>query len=161
MVWPPVAWAELSTAGWTLLSCVTLVLSMWKRVVLLVALVACLFGAAVARRGPGMAMQGREDVLSKYWHSMDLDGDGFATKAEMVIFFSKVFGHSVREEQVRGWWRLQTFVVFSLSSLSLYLSLFSLSSVSLLSSQRCCFFAFALIPHLTSGLCCLCFFQRF
>lgn len=75
---------------------------MSKRLVLVVALVVCLFGAAVARRGPGMARQVREDVLSKYWHSMDVDGDGFTTQSEMMSFFSKVFRHSARDDQVRG-----------------------------------------------------------
>lgn len=74
---------------------------MLKRIVLLLAVVLLSCGPVIARRGPFLAQKGEEDLLARYWRSMDADGDGFGTKQELHAFFCKVFRHSVSDKQVR------------------------------------------------------------
>jgi len=68
----------------------------------LIAILFCLCVPLMALHGRTLDVNVEEDHLLRYWRSIDADGDGHATKAELQWFFSKVFNHLVSDEPVRS-----------------------------------------------------------
>lgn len=74
---------------------------MRKRWVLVLAISLCLMAPLLSAAKLKMTSEGKEDTLSLYWETMDLNSDHSVTFEEMSVFALRAYGHKASITQVR------------------------------------------------------------
>lgn len=73
-----------------------------SRLLLVLGILLGVCGTLLAQSAGSVNGEERYDPLLRYWHAMDVDGDGYVTKMELNNFLYKIYGHTMTDDEVRA-----------------------------------------------------------